>query len=58
MRKALAMIRDSLGEGIWFSGIQDKKFKKNQISVFLLTDHQKETAASNALGPVCPSKRL
>ena len=47
----MPMIRKCLKKGIWFSGICDKKFKKNQISVFLLTDHKPETAAANALIP-------
>lgn len=47
----MPMVRKCLKKGIWFSGICDKKFKKNQISVFLLTDHTLETAAANALIP-------
>lgn len=44
--------RKSIGQGVNFTVIQDKKFKQNQISVYFIMPLTKETASVNAMLPL------
>ena len=43
--------RARLAEGVYFSSIQDRKFKHNCISVNLITPLEEETVTTNAILP-------